>query len=89
MESRILDVVVRNRDTVLFEGPCTSVSSYNNVGKFDVLGRHANFITLVTNKIELVTKSGERRSIDVNNGVCKVKKNEVAIFLGIKKEIKK
>ena len=87
MNPRVLDVIIRNRDGILFEGPCQSLSSYNDIGKFDVLGEHANFITLVSNEIDLVTSAGEERKIKVDNGVCKVRENKVAIFLGINKEL--
>jgi F0F1-type ATP synthase epsilon subunit len=88
MELGLLNVVIRNRSGILFEGECESVSSFNPVGKFNILGGLANFITLIEGTIELTTKTGDRRTIAADNGVCKVKENKVMIFLGIKGESK-
>jgi F0F1-type ATP synthase epsilon subunit len=87
MDPNNLSVTVRSRDGVMFEGECKSVSSYNAVGKFDILGKHANFISLISTEIKLITNTGEERTIALNNGVCKVRENKVTIFLGIKNSL--
>ncbi len=89
MDPRYLNISIRNRDGLVFEGNCISLSSYNDVGKFDVLAKHANFITLIQKEIVLQTKSGDERTIAVDNGVCKVKENKVNIFLGVRKDLQK
>ena len=86
MDLQTLNVTIKNRDGVLFSGECRSISSYNTIGKFDILGMHANFITLLEKQIDLVTTSGQVQSIVVDNGVCKVKENNVIIFLGVKQD---
>lgn len=88
MDPNILSVLIRNRDGVVFEGECLSLSSYNDVGKFDVLRLHANFISLVQKEITIVTKNGDSRTIGIDNGVCKVKENKIIIFLSIKQTSK-
>ena len=87
MNPNLLDVYIRNREGVLLDGPCKSVTSYNKVGKFDLLGKHANFITLIEKEINVVTDSGEIKNFPVDNGVCKVRENKVTIFLGIKQNL--
>src|SRR3990167_3819998 len=87
MDPNLLNVYIRNREGVLYDGPCISLSSYNKVGKFDILGKHANFITLIEKEIVLKTPTGEVKTIVVDNGVCKVKENKISIFLGIKQNI--
>ena len=82
-----LDVLIRNRDGVLFEGECRTVTSFNKVGVFDILGNHANFITLVEHEIRLVTSTGDVQKIAVSDGVCKVKGNKVTIYLGVRQTI--
>lgn len=83
----VLNVVVRNRDGILYQGDCQSVTSFNKVGKFDILGSHANFITLIEKEVIIKTTEGEDKRLVVNNGVCKVQENNVAIFLGIKQSL--
>jgi F0F1-type ATP synthase epsilon subunit len=39
-----------------FNGQVSSVSSENSAGKFDILPRHANFITFIHNKPIVVKK---------------------------------
>jgi F0F1-type ATP synthase epsilon subunit len=46
----LLKVRVITPKSSLFEGEATSVSSINSQGKFDILGQHANFITLIENQ---------------------------------------
>lgn len=85
MDPNVLSVTVRNRAGVVYEGDCLSVTSYNKVGKFDILGKHANFITLVEKELILRPKLGAARTIPIENGVCKVRENQVSIFLGVRK----
>ena len=81
-----LTLVVKTRDETLFEGEIESVTSVNEVGKFDVLSRHANFISLVGEVLEVKTSTGGVNRIDVNNGVLRVLGDRVEVYLGIKKE---
>ena len=81
MDSNLISVEVRTRDGVIFEGECRSVTSYNVVGRFDILPLHANFISLIQQEVILVTAEGETRQIGVDNGLCRVKENKVKIFL--------
>ncbi len=87
MDPNVLEVYIRNREEVLFDGACKSLTSYNKVGRFDLLGMHANFITLIDKEISLVSASGEQKTFPVDNGVCKVKDNKVTIFIGIKQNL--
>lgn len=87
MDPNYLSVTIRNRDGLLYQGECISLTSYNKLGKFDVLSTHANFISLIEKEVILRTKNEGERKIAVNNGVCKVKENIVTIFLGIRKEV--
>jgi len=45
---------------VFFEGEAESVSSENQLGKFDVLPQHANFISLIFNEVIIVTPKKEK-----------------------------
>jgi F0F1-type ATP synthase epsilon subunit len=68
---------------VFFEGEAESVSSENQLGKFDVLPQHANFISLIFNEVIIVTPKKEKIVYHFEKGVLTVRKNEVRIFLGL------
>ena len=46
MDKRKLQVKISDREKILFEGEAFAVSSKNEIGIFDVLGEHANFVTV-------------------------------------------
>jgi F0F1-type ATP synthase epsilon subunit len=80
-----LYVSVRSREGILFEGNAVSVSSFNQKGKFDVLLEHANFISLIKDKLTIRKREGQDQEIAVDNGIMKVSGNVVDVYLGIKK----
>jgi len=67
---------------VFFEGKVKSISSENPLGKFDVLPKHANFITLIFNELTIITDKEEKISYQFKRGVLEVTENKVNIFLG-------
>jgi len=46
-EKLVLQVKISTPTEVLWEGEAASVSSVNSQGTFDILPKHANFVTLV------------------------------------------
>lgn len=82
-----LYLMVRNREQVLFSGEVVSVSSHNDKGKFDVLKRHANFISLISKSLLIRLKDGKEKEIKIDNGVMKVLGNKVEVYLGIRERI--
>lgn len=78
-----LHLIIKNRETILFEGDVFSVTSYNEIGRFDILPQHANFISLLKDKISYTDFDGKEVSISLNSGIIKVENNQVNIFLGI------
>lgn len=84
MPVQTTDVTIRTHEEVLFNGPVVSLTSHNDTGIFDVLGQHANFISLVDHSVVLVEPSGAKREIPVTNGVIRVKGGKVEVYIGIK-----
>ncbi len=80
-----LQVEVRSRQGLVFEGELAAVSSYNTVGPFDVLPKHANFVSMILRKVVLRRHDGRTDEITLENGVMIVEENKVTIFLGISK----
>lgn len=79
----VLKVKIWDTSDVIFEGEADRVSSFNEVGRFDVLKMHANFISLLHHKITLFRKGAKIKEMDIGQAVLKVKRDQVHIFLGI------
>jgi len=78
-----MKVKIRDTETVVFEGEAERVTSFNEVGRFDVFPMHANFITIITRELVLYQHREKIKEIKLEQAVMKVKKDEVHIFLGI------
>lgn len=83
-----LQISVKSPQQVHFEGWATAITSVNKKGKFDVLGYHANFITIITQFLTIHLENNVKKNIPIQQGVLKVSKNTVRIFLGIDKTSK-
>lgn len=68
---------------IFFEGGAKSVSSYNELGEFDILPRHTNFITLISKNLTIIKPDNEKLSYQFERGVLEVSKNKINIFLGL------
>ena len=79
----IIKVKIRDSLNVLFEGDVERISSFNEVGPFDVYPMHANFISIIRKKLALYQKRVKVKELDIEQAVMKVKKDAVHIFLGI------
>lgn len=66
-----------------FESEAEAVSSQNQLGKFDILPGHANFITFIFNELTVYLKNKEKVSLQFERGILEVSENEVNIFLGL------
>ncbi len=84
MVDKPIHLKVVTRGELVYEGDVISVSSVNDKGKFDVLIRHANFITLIRDEIIIRDTGGEERVIKIGRGILKVFENEANAYLGVK-----
>lgn len=78
-------LTVKSREKTLFEGEVTSITSYNEKGKFDVLPLHSNFISLIGEKIIIQPTVGPTQEIQLDNAVLRVIENTIQIFIGIER----
>jgi F0F1-type ATP synthase epsilon subunit len=85
MTKDLLQVIVRSRQGVVFEGELYAVTSYNTKGLFDVLPKHTNFISMIQKKVILRQADGRTDEISLDNGVMLVENNQVTVFLGVAK----
>ncbi len=84
MEDKKFRLKVVSREGSVFEGEVSSITSYNEKGKFDVLAQHANFISLIKKGLSVrETETGEEREISFDDALIRVKENFVEVYLGI------
>ncbi len=76
MVDKPIHLKVATRGELVYEGDVISMSSVNDKGKFDVLIRHANFITLIRDEIIIRDTDGEERVIKIGKGILKVMKEK-------------
>lgn len=82
MKPLVLKVMTRGE--TVFEGEIESLSSVNEKGKFDVLRRHANFISMISNYLVITESGGKSRKLKIGKGILKVLDNKADAYLGIK-----
>lgn len=79
-----IKLFIRSREGVLFDGEVSSLSSKNELGLFDVLPSHSNFISLINDHIfyrDLVT--GVSHKIPITRAILKASGNDVTVFIGM------
>ncbi|MBL7078039.1 hypothetical protein ISS42_00040 [Candidatus Shapirobacteria bacterium] len=79
----MIEVFIRNRQKVLFAGEASAVTAYSEKGVFDILPGHANFISIIMDKIIIHGKKREKQQLLIKSGVLKVQENKVFIFLDL------
>lgn len=81
--SKPINVKVRDADSMLFEGEVDRISSFNEVGRFDVFPMHANFISIIQKELILFKGHEKVKELKIEQAILKVKQDSVSIFLGI------
>ncbi|PIR43896.1 hypothetical protein COV24_00390 [candidate division WWE3 bacterium CG10_big_fil_rev_8_21_14_0_10_32_10] len=82
-DNKIFYVKVTSPDGLVFGGNVLSITSINNYGEFDILSNHANFITIIKDKVILVLEDKTKKEYKVDNGIIRAFENNVDVYLGI------
>ena len=53
MADKLFHVKVRDTENLIFEGEVERISSFNEVGPFDIFPMHANFISILHQEVSL------------------------------------
>jgi F0F1-type ATP synthase epsilon subunit len=80
---KLIRVIIRDTQKVLFDGEVDRISSFNEVGRFDVYPMHANFISIINQEITLFNNNEKVKEFKIEQAIMKVKQDMVHIFLGI------
>jgi hypothetical protein len=81
--SKSLFLTIRNAKKELVNEEVKYVSSINERGKFDILPLHENFISLIQQYITIYKLNGEKQTMEIQNGVMHVNKNEVHCYIDL------
>lgn len=82
-DSKLLKVIVQDLEKIEFQGEVDRISSYNEMGPFDIYPMHANFISIIRKNLALYKKHEKVKEMKIEQAVMKVKQDAVEIFLGI------
>lgn len=83
MEEIRLQVKIRSKSKVYYDGPAYAVSSTNDIGPFDILNQHANFVTVVKDVITVHKNMQNKEEFKIERGILRVRENVVEVFVGI------
>lgn len=68
---------------VYFEGDAYSVSAVNDVGPFDILPKHHNFLCMLVPCTLRVETPGGQKVVKIHRALMHVKANRVVVFVDV------
>lgn len=74
---------IASRQGDIFDGEVSFVTSVNEEGEFDILPQHANFISLLKDKIIYKPLKDDVRELKFDSALLRMKKNDLEVYLGI------
>ncbi len=83
MADKKFKVKIRDTENIIFEGEVERISSFNEVGPFDIYPMHANFISIIRQELVLYDNHEKVKELKFEQAVMKVKQDSANIFLGI------
>lgn len=83
MVSNTIHVTIHDLNKTTYEGDATAVSSINEMGPFDILAQHENFISIIKTFVRVHQLDGKKVDFKIDSGVLKNHENQISIFLGV------
>lgn len=83
MKNENIKVTVRGRSELIFDGEVYALSSVNEIGPFDILPEHANFVCTIEKSLTIHHTKNKKQEMKIDSGILRVKENIVEVFLGI------
>jgi F0F1-type ATP synthase epsilon subunit len=80
-EAGKIKVDIKNRKEQFFKGTAKTVSSVNDTGEFDVLSKHANFVTLIRGYVIVDKGLPSEKKFEIDSGVLAAKTDAVDVYL--------
>jgi len=82
-DKKTIQVKVRDTQNIIYDGVAERISSFNELGAFDVYPMHANFISIIHKQLTLFHNKEKIKDLKFEQAVLKVKQDVAHIFLGI------
>ena len=79
----MLSVKVNTAEKVIWEGEADSVSSHNSQGSFDILPKHANFITIIHRKPIVIRRKDFEKTLSFDVAVIHTHDSIVRIYANL------
>ncbi len=76
-------VKIRDTENIIYEGEVERISSYNEMGPFDIYPMHANFISILRQELSLYSNKQKVKELKFEQAVLKIRQDQANIFLGI------
>lgn len=76
-----INVVIRQKKGLVWQGEADALSSTNEIGNFDILPEHAHFVGLVEKYIEVHIGEQVKRW-EIERGILNVRDTIVEVYLG-------
>ncbi len=76
-------LLIRKREKVIFDGKAKAFTSQNAKGVFDVIGMHANFVSVINDSFVIHKTDGQKEELKIEEGIVRVHNNNVTVYLGI------
>lgn len=80
---KLIRLTIKSKEQTLFSDDVLAITAYNDLGIFDVLPMHANFISLIKNKVIAHRQKGDQEFKIGDNTVLKADSGSVDIYLGL------
>jgi F0F1-type ATP synthase epsilon subunit len=77
-----LEVSIRSALQSYFKDKAQTVTSYNDTGMFDILPQHANFVSIIKDRIIIDKGMQTQKEFKIERGVLSVRKDRVDVYLG-------
>ena len=79
----MLQVIIRKRTGVVYEGMVISVSSENIRGPFDILPKHTHFVSVIRREVRIARYVNERTPmvISLKRGILRVRDDHVEVYV--------
>jgi len=76
-----LTITIRTKTKELLKTEGRSVSATNDIGPFDILPDHANFVAIVNGEMQIVGNSGNKTKITYIRSLMRVAANVVDVIV--------
>lgn len=78
-----IQLLIRQKERILFEGEVKAFTSSNDRGDFDILNEHANFISIINKTCTIHKLDGTKAQMEIDEGIIRVTGNKINVYLGI------